>query len=178
MSSTFPTLSTLRLQLRQIIPADQENIFQGLSHPDVIRYYGISFDSFDDTKEQMDWFATLEKEKTGLWWAVCQASDGAFVGAGGFNDWNHEHQKAEIGFWLLPEYWGKGYMSEAMPAITQHGFDIMGIHRIEGFVEPNNGACKKALKKMGYTLEGTMRDCERKNDRLISIDVYSKLASD
>jgi len=178
MSTPFPVLQTKRLQLRKIEASDQGKIFEGLSHPDVIRYYGVSYDSFEATKEQMDWFAALEKEKNGLWWAICRASDGTFVGAGGFNNWSQEHQKAEIGFWLLPDHWGKGYMSEAMPVIAQHGFDAMGMHRIEGFVDPNNTACKNALKKLNYTLEGTMRDCERKNDHFISINVYSKLAKD
>lgn len=43
METNFPTLNTDRLLLREIIDSDLENIFNGLSHPDVIRHYGISF---------------------------------------------------------------------------------------------------------------------------------------
>ena len=131
--------------------------------------------TLEATKEQMTWFADLEKNETGIWWAVCNKDDGTFMGAGGLNDLSKENKKAEIGFWLLPEYWGKGLMTETMPLIFNYAFHTMGLHRIEGFVETENIACKKALKKLQFNLEGTMQDCEIKNDAYISVAIYSKI---
>ena len=175
MIDTFPTLSTERTILRQFRAEDIHQVFYGLSHPEVIPYYGVSYDSLEATQEQMDWFASLETNRTGIWWAICSAEDGTFFGAGGFNNWSQEHRQAEIGFWLLPEYWGKGLMTECMPAICNYGFEAMGLHRIEGFVETENINCKKALDKLHFTLEGTMVDCEVKNGRFISLDIYARL---
>lgn len=172
------TLKSTRLELRLIQPSDHQKIFEGLSHPDVIRYYGVSFDTFEATQEQMDWYKDLEENKKGLWWAVCLAGNQTFLGAGGLNDWNHDHRKAEIGFWLLPQHWGKGYMSEAMPLICNYAFKEMNIHRIEGFVDHGNRNCKKALAKLKFVFEGTMRECEWKNKEAQSIDVYSLLKTD
>lgn len=174
MKDIFPILQSERLVLRQFTDSDLGNVFAGLSHPKIIKYYGISFDSLEATKEQMTWFSDLEKNETGIWWAVCSKEDGRFLGAGGLNDLCKENKKAEIGFWLLPESWGKGYMTEAMPLIFNHGFDHLGLHRIEGFVEPENAACKNALAKLKFKLEGTMKDCEIKNGSFISLDIYSK----
>lgn len=170
----FPQIYSPRLLLRQIIQEDITNIFKGLSHPDVIKYYGVSFKTLEATQEQMDWFADLEKNKKGLWWAVCSKDNTEFYGTGGFCDWNHDERKAEVGFWLLPEYWGKGFMSEAMPLICSYAFKHMNMQRIEGFVETNNANCKKAIEKLNFTLEKTMKDCEEKNGELISVDVYIK----
>jgi len=175
MTNPFPILKSERLELRQFTDSDLENVFRGLSHPDIIKYYGISFDTLEATKEQMTWFADHEKNGTGIWWAVCDKSDGTFLGAGGLNDLTLKHKKAEIGFWLLPENWGKGYMTEAMPIICNHAFDSIGLHRIEGFVETENNNCKKALDKLEFNLEGTMQDCEFKNGQFISVDIYSKI---
>jgi ribosomal-protein-alanine N-acetyltransferase len=83
-------------------------------------------------------------------------------------------KKAEIGFWLLPEFWGKGYMQEAMPLICERGFNKLGLERIEGFVETENFNCKEALEKLQFKYEGTAKDCELKNGKLISIDTYLK----
>ena len=167
---------TSRLILRQIVNTDLANIYQGLSHPLVIPYYGVSYDSLEATKEQMLWFDSLYKEQTGIWWAVCSQEDNTFYGAGGFNNWEHQHRKAEIGFWLLPDYWGQGIMKEAFPLICNYGFAQMGLHRIEGFVETENGNCKKALAKLDFKLEGTMVDCEWKNGHYISVDIYALLS--
>lgn len=175
MNKSFPTLTTERLLLRRFRQEDINMAFYGLSHPDVIKYYGVHYDTLEATQEQMDWFAGLEANRTGIWWAVCAAENGAFLGAAGFNNWNHEHRKAEVGLWLLPEHWGKGIMTEAMPRICNYGFREMGLHRIEGFVESENLLCKKALKKLGFILEGTMVDCEVKNGRFISLDIFARL---
>ncbi|MFT4678962.1 MAG: ribosomal-protein-alanine N-acetyltransferase [Flavobacteriales bacterium] len=103
MNSNFPTLESERVVLRQFIDSDLEQVFNGLSHPDIIKYYSISFNSLDETKEQMKWFADLEKNENGIWWDVCSKADGTFLGAGGLNDLSKVNKKAEIGFWLLPE---------------------------------------------------------------------------
>lgn len=175
MGTNFPILNSERVILRQFKDTDLENVFKGLSNPKVIKYYGISFTTLEATKEQMTWFADHEKNGTGIWWAVCKIEDGTFIGAGGLNDLSKENKKAEIGFWLLPEYWGKGLMTETMPLIVNYAFKKLGLHRIEGFVETENKNCKSALKKLGFTLEGTMVDCDIKNGSYISVAIYSIL---
>ena len=65
-------------------------------------------------------------------------------------------------------------MQEAMPLIWNYGFDQLNLHRIEGIVETENINCKKAMAKLDFVHEGTMRECEVKNGRLISLDIYAK----
>ena len=175
MEIPVPSIETDRLLLRRFTDDDLENVFKGLSHPDVIRHYGVSFKTLEATKEQMAWFAGHEKNGTGIWWAVCDRSTGEFLGSGGLCDLSREHGKAEVGYWLLPEHWGRGYMKEGMKAILDHAFDVLELHRIEGFVENENKNCKRALDKIGFVYEGTMRDCEVKDGAYISVDFYSKL---
>lgn len=175
MISEFPIIKTERLLLRQFEENDLQNVFKGLSNPNVIKYYGISFDSLEATKEQMDWFAQLEKSETGIWWAVCSLDSKTFYGAGGLNNLNKEHKKAEIGFWLLTDFWGQGIMPEAMPIICNYGFNNLGLHRIEGFVDSDNINCKKAMAKLNFQYEGTMRDCEMKSGKFISLDIYAAI---
>lgn len=172
----FPTLQTNRLSLKQFTNTDLENVFKGLSHPEVIKYYGINFKTLEATKAQMDWFKNLEETGTGLWWAIWMKETNEFCGAGGFNDLINN--KAEIGFWLMPKFWGKGIMTEAMPLICAYGFNHLGLNRIEGFVETENHNCKKGLAKLNFNYERTEKDCEIKNGEKISIDVYSMLKED
>lgn len=171
-------IKTNRLLLRPIKPEDIQHIYKGLSHPDVIKFYGVSFTSLAATQEQMTWYKDLEQSGTGIWWAICSIDGEAFYGAGGFNNLNKKHQKAEIGFWLLPEFWGQGLMQEAFPLICDYGFETLGLNRIEGFVDNDNLSCKKAIEKLNFKHEGTMRDCEVKDGKFLSVDIYSKLKTD
>lgn len=175
MTTEFPIIKTERLLLRQFVDNDLENVFKGLSHPEIIKYYGVSFQTLEATKEQMTFFADLKKNETGIWWAVCSADNKKFYGAGGLSSLNKEHKKAEIGFWLISEFWGNGIMKEAMPLICNYGFDNLELHRIEGFVESENKNCKNAMAKLDFQHEGTMKECEIKNGKFISLDIYAKV---
>lgn len=167
----FPTLQSDRLVLRKIVDADLEDIFSGLSNRNVVTYYGISYESLEATKTQMDWFANPQQ----FWWAICSRDTTTFYGAGGLNNISTEHKKAEIGLWLLPDFWGQGIMREAMPLICKYGFEQLGLNRIEGFVDTRNLNCKKAMAKLHFQHEGTMRDCEIKDHECISVAIYAQL---
>jgi ribosomal-protein-alanine N-acetyltransferase len=66
-------------------------------------------------------------------------------------------------------------MTEVVPLLVEYGFSKMGLHRIEGFVETENINCKKAMQKLQFDHEGTMKDCEIKNGRFISLDIYARV---
>ena len=163
---------------RDIDQSDIDFIFTGLSHPDVIRYYGVSFATLEETQEQMDWYRELEEQKKGKWFVIERKQDGQLVGAGGFNDWDHTHRRAEIGYWLLPNFWRQGIMSATFPALVKYGFGAMNLHRIEGFVEGDNLACQRAISKLGFTLEGTMRQNEWKKGKWLNVQIWSLLSTD
>ena len=166
-------IKTDKLLLREIADSDLKNVFKGLSDPRVIAHYGVSYDSLEATKEQMQWYAD-EKQQ---WWAICSQDGQEFYGAGGLNDIDYEKNSAEIGLWLLPEHWGKGVMKEALPLIAEYGLNQLKLKRIEGFVETSNINCKRAMAKLDFRLEKTIEDFEMKNGKPISVDVYSKTNS-
>ncbi len=149
-------------------------VFEGLSHPDVIRYYGVSYKTIDDTKAQMKFFADLEKEGTGICWAICSLDNKMFYGAGGLNSLSKKHRKAEVGFWLLNNFWRQGIITEAMPLICQYSFDKLKLHRIEGFVETENVNSKKAMNRLAFTHEGTIRNCGNKKWKIYKFGYLRK----
>lgn len=174
-SNDFPVLKTDRLLLRQIVANDINNIFKGLSHPDVIKYYAVSFPTLLATQEQMNWYANMIKDDTGRCWAICSADNSIFYGVCTLSSWNKQHRKAETGYWLLPEFWGKGFVAEALQAVFKYGFEDMNLHRIMAEVEDDNPASIAVLKKLGFTKEGTLKECEIKDGRFINLAVFSLL---
>ncbi|MBW7840170.1 MAG: GNAT family N-acetyltransferase [Chitinophagaceae bacterium] len=169
----FPQFETGRLILRQFSDDDLNDVFKGLSHPEVIRYYGVKYNSREETQKQMQWFKELEEKQTGIWWAITDAAERNFMGACGLNQIHPEFRKAEIGFWLLPEYWGKGIIAETLPLVCNYGFNTIGLHRIEAFVETENVNSRHTLAKMGFIHEGTMRDAELKDGKFISLEIHA-----
>jgi [ribosomal protein S5]-alanine N-acetyltransferase len=175
MTRPFPILQTAGLLLRAFEEMDLDYVFQGLSNPEVIKYYGVHYDSRESAKRQMSWFDELQNDGTGIWWAVCSPDNAIFYGAGGLNNLNKEHKKAEIGFWLMPGFWGQGLMIKVIPLIVDFGFQILGLHRIEAMVETENENCKRVMAKLDFLHEGTLHECEIKNGKWISLDLYAKI---
>ena len=169
-------IKTERYELRPIVQEDIKFVHQGLSDPAVIKHYGVSFMTLEAAQEQMDWYAELVKEDTGQWWAIWNKED-HFIGSAGLNALHPTNRSAEIGMWLLPQYWGNGSLPEVLPAVISYAFDEMNVNRIEGFVENDNHKCKTALAKFDFQYEGTMRECEWKNGRFIDVDIYAVLKS-
>ena len=170
-----PPLTTERLLLKPVVSEDQQFIFEGLSHPDVIRHFGVHYESFEATKRQMDWYAKAYAEDTGGPWKIIEKTSGEKLGVVAYYFHKHEHRKAEVGFWLFPQHWNKGFVSEALQAVIDYCRYEKDIHRLEAFVEEENKASSKVLEKAGFLCEGKMRDCEIKNGRFISLLVYALL---
>ncbi|MEJ8757682.1 GNAT family protein [Pontibacter sp. H259] len=170
------TLQTERLQLRPVQASDVDFILKGLSDTRVTQYYAVHFDTLEAVQEQMTFYDNLQQTCTGIWWVFSLIGETELIGACGFSGIEQEHRKGEIGFWLLPEHWGKGYIPEAAKAITNYGFSALNLHRIEAIVEGGNKQSEKVLQKLGYTYEGRLRDREIKHGRFIDLLYYSLLS--
>jgi RimJ/RimL family protein N-acetyltransferase len=65
----------------------------------------------------------------------------------------------EIGYWIRTPYSGKGYMSEAVNAVTQYAFKQMKMLRVE--IRPNNEKSRKIPERLGYKLEAILKSNRR-----------------
>jgi RimJ/RimL family protein N-acetyltransferase len=66
-------------------------------------------------------------------------------------------QAREIGYWIHAEHTGQGYATEASAALTKVALLILGIDRVEIHCDPANTASAAIPRKLGYTLEATLR---------------------
>lgn len=174
----FPQLHTKRLLLDQFQPEDRGFVFRALSHPEVIRHYGVEYHTMEATKAQMEYFEALYNLKTGIWWKIVDREKREPLGGIGMNNYQKEHNRAEIGYWLLPEHWGKGIITEAIGAMVDYLFREWGLHRIEAVVEEGNSSSCRVLERAGFVYEGTLRDCEVKKGKYISLLMFSLLSTD
>jgi ribosomal-protein-alanine N-acetyltransferase len=161
--------------LEPIQREDQAFVFRGLSDPEVIRYYGVSYDSLEATADQMDFYDRLITEKSGAAFKLVDRKSGESMGVLAAYLFQPAHQRIEIGFWLIPEFQGKGIMRSALPVFIQILTNQFELHRIEAMVETDNTASCSLLEKTGFQKEGILRDYEIKNGKRISLVVYSLL---
>lgn len=161
-----------RLVYKKIGRGDVEFVHAALSNSELTRYYGVHFNSIAETHEQMDWYQSLIEEKKGIWWKVQNIKSGEWIGAAGFNDWDHQKKAAEIGCWILPDFWGKGFGTEIMEFIIEYGFKEMELNYIEGFIDSKNEGIKKVLKKIDFEHFKSFSEKDSKNGLYITVDHF------
>lgn len=169
----FPELTTERFLLKKVLPEDQQFIFEGLSHPDVIAFFGVRYELFEATKKQMEWYEKTYREDSGGAWKIIDKKTGEKIGVVAYYYHKPEHRKAEVGFWIFPQHWNKGITTEVLKRVTEYCQKEKDIHRLEAFVEEGNIASCKVLEKLGFAYEGTMKDCEIKDGRFIGLLIYA-----
>lgn len=156
---TFPIIETPRLILRQVKVSDVDSIFQLRNDTQTVEF--TARPPFESKKEALD---LIEKmlaayaNSDGLSWAITIKGEDKMIGGVGFWRIIREHYRAEIGYSLLPSYWNKGYMTEAILPVVKFGFESAGIHSIEANLNPHNKASEKILIKAGFTKEGYFKE--------------------
>ena len=83
--------------------------------------------------------------------------------------------KAEIGYWLGEEYWGRGIMTEAVKLLTKYAFEELDLVRVYAGVFVWNKASQAVLGKAGFHLEGTHEKGICKNGEFMDDHTYAKV---
>ncbi|MFZ1320878.1 MAG: GNAT family N-acetyltransferase [Ignavibacteria bacterium] len=156
----FPDIETNNLILREFNPEDTSVLFQNYSDKDVMKYFGRElFNDISEAETKIENTNMDFKNKIGIRWAVCHKSDDKqMLGSCGFWRILKDHLRAEIGYELSKDFWGKGIMTEALQAIIEFGFFKMNLHTIEANIDPDNIGSVKILEKLGFVREGYFKD--------------------
>lgn len=173
----FPALYTDRLLLRRISETDIPQMLALRSNDTVMKYIDKedagSLTAVQELYKKMDENVVNNE---GIVWAITlKENPGLLIGYIGFWRLMKEHYRAETGYMLLPEFWGKGIMKEAMEKTLAYGFHTMKLHSVEGRINPGNMASAALLKSTGFVREGYFKEDFFFKGKFGDTEVYSRL---
>ena len=150
--SACPTLETENLILRPFKDGDVDDYFGVLDSPEVRRWLHIP-ESLDrsDAWQQMAWFVgQWELRGTGHW-ALEEKKSGQFVGRAGLHrPERHDWPGVEVGWLLHPDYWGRGYATEAGAVAVRYGFEDLQVDKLFSCILPENHRSQAVAKRLGF----------------------------
>lgn len=158
--STFPTLTTPRLVLRQIRPEDAADLFAFLSDPEVQKY-----DSDPPLREMAEAKAEIDRRagwytwRQAITWGITLKDENRVVGTIGFYFWDRHYYKTELGYTVARPYWRRGIATEAVRAVVRYGFEALRLHRINVDTRMDNLASVQLMRTLGFIHEGMRREC-------------------
>ena len=87
--------------------------------------------------------------------AIAAKESDRLIGGGGL-DGNTvgDNEAAELGYWLVEPYWGRGFAREMVAALIDYGFRMLGLETIQAITDPGNAASQKVLLACGLTRAG------------------------
>lgn len=80
-----------------------------------------------------------------------------FIGASGFHSLDWDVPCVDTGYWIRKKCSGKGFMTEAVNAVTQYAFKVLGVKRIGITCDVDNERSKKIPERLGYRLESLIK---------------------
>lgn len=148
-------LETQRLLLRNFVLGDLDRLFAFYSDPEVIRYIPDAPRTYEETKEELEWFMHGHPKfpELGLW-ATIHKETGEFIGRCGLLPWTiDERNEVEVAFALSKNYWGQGLATEVAQALVHYGFEHLRLSRLICLIEHENKASIRVATKIGMTFE-------------------------
>ena len=174
--SPFPNLKTPKLLLRRVSASDAPQIMALRGNPEAMRY--IPKPLVTNLEQELEHFGMIDakiESNEGINWAVTLKGETKLIGIIGHYRVQPENHRAELGYMLLPEYQGKGIMTEAIDVALKYGFEKMQLHSIEAIIDPANTASERVLQKNGFVKEAHILENEYFDGKFIDTVIYSLL---
>ena len=158
-------IETDRLILRRFRSEDAEDMYANwASDPEVTRFLTWPTHSDVDVSKAVlaDW---IPKYKDGGFfnWAMEYKDTGKVIGNISVVRLIESIDAAEMGYCMSQAYWGQGLMPEALRAVMDYLFDVVGLNRVAACHDANNPKSGRVMDKAGMKLEGILRAAGKNN---------------
>ena len=178
MSEAAPTgleVRGPRIGLRIPVPGDARRLFELAGDPEVTRFF--SWGPYAAEGEAAAWLETLpERREQGLALELAVVDpDDWVIGITGVFEVSKRDRRAVVGTWLGQAYWGTGANAESKALIAHLVFGSLRMERLGAWASVNNPRSQRALERLGFVREGTLRAFQRHRDERRDVVSYSLL---
>ena len=163
------------VKLRLVDPDDAESLYEQIekTRPQLAKFmpWGDATRSVEDERKFLTYCQErMEDQKL---WNASIIIDGKAVGMIDLHNIDQANQHAEVGYWLGGEYQGNGVMTDCLKKLLSIGFDELGLHKIKLLAEHVNTASNAVAKKVGFVLEGQLKDEIYSDGKFHNADLYA-----
>ncbi|WP_144509824.1 GNAT family N-acetyltransferase [Bacillus sp. FJAT-22090] len=170
----FPVLESEHLKLVEIKEEHTDSIYRIFSNSEVIKFYGMApFTQVDEANNLINSFSKGFKENRSIRWGIVLKETEEVIGTVGLNNLVRAQKRTEIGYDLLPEYWRRGIVSEAVETVIRYCFNELALFRIAAVTFTENESSYKLLLKLGFQKEGLLRGYIYQNEQSNDTFVFS-----
>ena len=158
-----------RIIVRLMVDSDAEAVFAAIdgarSHLKPWMSWVDRHQEVADTRDYITRQLVEFTQRVNLTLGIFDRADNRTVlGTTGFHNIDWTVPALEIGYWIIPDAQGQGYVTEAVSLLTDFAFAEFGANRISIHCDPRNERSKRVAERLGYQLEGRLRNMARTPD--------------
>ncbi len=163
----FPEMFGARIWLRALDEGDREGLYRLRTDETVARL--LCRRPYTEKKQADERLAFLREDtvkRKSITWAISPVGSMEFFGSVCLWSFSEEKNKAEIGYELLPEFRGRGYMQEAEALVASFGFGKMGLSYIDAYPPKDNALSIRLLEACKFRKTGESSEQGENGDTL------------
>ena len=170
-------LETARLLLRDFKLADWPAVMAYQNDQRYLRYYHWKYRSSVEVREFVQAFISWQRQRPRRKYQLVAMlkQSGELIGNCGIRGSDENTFAGQLGYEVAPDYWGKGYATEAARAVLDFGFTKLKLERISAECVLENQRSCRVLEKLGMQQEGHLRHNEWMKGRWWDTLVYGVL---
>ncbi len=169
-----------RVRLRAVEREDLQKFHEWVNDPEVTS--GLAMYLPKSMQDEVEWFDSLMKQdphKRPFSIEVRKGKSWKLIGNCGAFSMDVVSRSCELGIMIgAKEEWNKGYGAEAMTLLIKHGFETLNLNRIFLRVYAENVRAVRSYEKVGFVLEGRMREAVYKHGNYDDVLFMSVLRSE
>ena len=154
---------------------DAQRLFELASDPEVTRFF--SWGPYEHPDEAAAWLATLPARRasgTALELVIVDRDDWV-IGITGVLEASPRDRRCVVGTWLGSAYWGTGANPASKALVAHLAFGPLRMERLGAWADVRNPRSQRALERLGFVREGTLRAFHRHYDERRDVISYSLL---
>jgi ribosomal-protein-alanine N-acetyltransferase len=150
----MPELTTARLRLRSFSDEDLDAFSALTANSHFMRFSGSGPIDREKTAALLERIMLRTRAGEPSQFAVIDRETQRLIGyCGFFLQVVDDIEEIEIGYRLHPDFWNRGYATEAARAVRDHAFGDLRLPRVISLIHPDNHASRRVAEKNGMALE-------------------------
>lgn len=172
-------LNTTRLQLRPLTLSDAEALWPYVSNPEISEL--MAWDAHQNIETTNSFLKgvleNFEQEKAVSWGIYLESK---IIGVFSLISILKTHRsltfnKAELAYWIGPEFTGKGYMTEAGESVLHFAFETLELNKIYVGYHMSNEKSRGLIERLKFNFSHIEKEAFKKHDDWIDVYYYQML---
>jgi len=121
----------------------------------------------EDAESYFRYLEAVRDDETVYELAIFDIEEDTFIGVISLRNIDFDYENAELGYWLVKDFWKKGYTGEAAKLVIEYAFGKLDLYRIYATLEKDNAASLALLVRLGFEVEGLLKKSAKNKGKFV-----------